>query len=203
MARGRNSNWSLRPRAPIPYVLLESHAWIAISAPARHVFLRLVIEYGKHKGGENGALPCTFKDFEDYGVGGNQIARSIRELVAVGLIEVARKGVAGNADHRRAALYRITCFAQARDGSKDGTHDYERVKSAEEAEALVAAARNNVNARDIANGHKSVSAKKQKPALQSGGEIAHFPPSNRRGQAPPSNRRALSIFRPISGPLGR
>jgi hypothetical protein len=90
MAKGRNSNWSLRPRAPIPYVLLESHAWIAISAPARQVFLRLVIEYGKHRGGENGALPCTFKDFEDYGIGGNQIARSIRELVAVGLIEVAR-----------------------------------------------------------------------------------------------------------------
>ena len=88
------------------------------------------------------------------------IARAIRELVAVGLIEVTRKGVAGPAEHRNAALYSLTYAPEAKGTSTEGKHTYERIESREEAEASVRLASDAVGTRDIANGHKSAKAKK-------------------------------------------
>jgi hypothetical protein len=134
--------------APIPHGLLASPARRVLSLSALRVFDRLVIEHCRRGGCENGALPCTYKDFEAWGVYHDLVARAIRELVAVGIVEVTRKGAG-----RTASLYRVTCFAVGR--GKRATHDYERIATVEEAEALVAAARNNVSARAVANGHKA------------------------------------------------
>jgi hypothetical protein len=205
----RNSTWSTRPRAPIPFSLLESPAFLAISHPARQVFWRLVAEYGRHGGKDNGRLPCPFSDLEKWRISSNLIARAVRELVAVGLVEITQRGVAGNADQRRPALYLITCFAAAGGESMDGTHDYERITSIEEADALVAAAASPVSSRDMKNGSKGGDrlAEKQIPALKTEGETARrnegetveLPPSELRVQVPPSELRLLSTFRATAG----
>jgi hypothetical protein len=135
-------------RVYIPIGLIESPARRVLSSSALRVFDRLVIEHCRRGGCENGALPCAYKDLKADGVYADAIARAIRELVAVGIVEVTRKGAG-----RMASLYRVTCFGVGR--GKRATHDYERIATVEEAEALVAAARNNVSARAVANGHKA------------------------------------------------
>ena len=171
--RKNKEDWKARKRAAIPYALFDSYAWAAISAPARQAFLRIVIEHGNHGAKENGALICTYKQFEDFGIHPNLIARAIRELVAVGLIEVTRKGVAGPAEHRNAALYLLTYAPEAKSTSAEGKHTYERIKTREEAEASVRLASNPVSTRDITNGHKSVSAKTRIPPS----DVRVIPPS--------------------------
>ena len=163
MGKKSRSSWAERPRAPIPFSLLDSPAFMAISNAGRQAFWRLVVEYGRHRGRENGRLVCTHKNFEDWGIPTNLVARAIRELVAVRLIEITRAGAAGNADLRRAATYRITAFAAVDREGDDGTHDYERVATLEEAEALVRSARDTVSKRAIANGRKAVTAVKVQP----------------------------------------
>ena len=151
---------------------MDSPAFVALSASAIRVFLRLIVEHGRHAGRDNGRLVCTFRDFEKYGANKDAVARAVRELVAVGLIEITRAGAAGNADQRRAATYRVTCFAAVDREGNDGTHDYERIKTIEEAEALVASVRSPVNKRDVVNGRKGgISAKKQNSAPENRGTI--------------------------------
>jgi hypothetical protein len=88
----------------------------------------------------NGELVCTFADFEAYGVyNRHQIAPAIRELAALGFIEVTRKGAAGNADHRQAAMYLLTYrpFGSA----QYRTNGWRRIGSLEEAERVAKVAR--------------------------------------------------------------
>lgn len=205
MGRKSRSSWAERPRAAIPYKLLDSPAFLEISHAARHAFWRLVVEIGRHGGKENGRLICTKKNFEDWGIPTNLIARAIRELVAVRLIEVTRAGAAGNAEQRRAALYRVTCFASVDREGGDGTHNYESITTREQAAALVRAAANPVNKRDAVNGRKGAAAAKiqnsglksaTETGLKSEAENEIFPASNLSPQDPASNLRPLSTYRP-------
>jgi hypothetical protein len=68
------------------------------------------------------------------------IAPAIRELAARGFIEVTERGCAGNAGHRRANLYRLT-FRYAEGVLSDGTHEWRRVKTVQEALRIAAEAR--------------------------------------------------------------
>jgi hypothetical protein len=64
----------------------------------------------------------------------------MRETVALGFLEVTRKGRAGNAEHRAPNLFRLTY--RPSDGVQgDGSHEWRRIKSAEEAEEIASAAR--------------------------------------------------------------
>ena len=204
MGRKSRSSWAERPRAPIPFKLLDSPSFIALSAPAIRVFLRLIVEHGRHGGRDNGRLICTYRDFETYGASKDAIARAIRELVAVGLIEITRTGSAGNADQRRAAHYRITAFAAVDREGSDGTHDYEKITTAEEAKARVAAANAPVSKRDAANGRKATSATKNhnsapenrgEAAPENRGETLKSPPPKTGVQHPPPKTGALSTYR--------
>ena len=186
MARKKRSSWAERPRAPIPYKLLGCPAFLALSAPAIRVFLRLVFEYGCHAGRNNGRLICTFEDFEKYGANKDAIARAIRELVALGFIEVTRKGAAGNADQRRASTYRIAVFAAVDREGDDGTHDYERITTLEAAKALVKAAAAPVSKRDAANGRKGAKV----------GKIRNSAPENGGTGPAPENGGTMYISAP-------
>ena len=50
--------------------------------------VRIALELRKHGGHDNGKLPITYDDFENYGVHRHSIAPAIRELVALGFIKV-------------------------------------------------------------------------------------------------------------------
>jgi hypothetical protein len=158
------------------YAMLASPAYMALSLSGHRVMSRLEIEFGRHKGKpeENGALPCTFDDFGEYGVNRAAIAPAIRELVALGFIRVTRKGSAGNERHRQPALYLLTyqhhgSHAMLEDGWK-------RIQTLEEAELIAENARKaraDPRAADFGRrGGKARWAKKQSP-----GDGNHTEPS--------------------------
>ena len=129
-----------------PYVrrrleMLESPAFSVLSLSAHRVMNRLEVELMRHKGKpeENGQLPCTFDDFAEYGIERHAISPAIRELEALGFIEVTQNGCAGNAGFRRPQLYLLTYLHSGSDQIiKD---NWKRVRSVDEAQRLAASAR--------------------------------------------------------------
>lgn len=71
-----------------PIAMLESPAYQVLSLAAHRVLSRLEIEHAHHGGKDNGKLPCTFEHFEQYGLHRRSIAPALRELVALGFVEV-------------------------------------------------------------------------------------------------------------------
>lgn len=154
LSRKRASrNAILSPFAARPIPMLESPAYRVLSRGARQVLARIEIEHAHHGGAENGALPVTYDHFVEYGVHRHSIAPAIRELVALGFIEVTRRGCAGNADCRQPSLYRLT-YMQAKGERDNGTHEWRRVHSIEQAEALAKRARSDADTRAVAKGRK-------------------------------------------------
>ena len=89
--------------------MLESHAFRALTHPAHTVLMRILVEHLHHRGQENGDLPVTFDDFEQYGVRRKSIPAAIDLAVALGWIDIAvhgRGGAVGAAWY--ATRYRLT-----------------------------------------------------------------------------------------------
>jgi hypothetical protein len=99
--------------APRLKEMLESPAYRVLSRAAHQVLARIEIEHLRHGGNDNGTLAVTFDDFVAYGVNRHAIAPAIRELVALGFVEITQQGRAGNAEWRRPTLYRLTCLPTA------------------------------------------------------------------------------------------
>ena len=121
--------------------MLESPAYRVLSLSAHRVMARLEIEMAHHGGKpeENGRLPCTFEHFVEFGVERHAIAPAIRELVALGFVEITRQGCAGNAGFRQPTLYRLTyrhCGAH-----KETTDEWKRIGTMQEAQEIVERAR--------------------------------------------------------------
>jgi hypothetical protein len=121
--------------------MLESPAYRVLTLSAHRILARLEIELHRHGGKpeENGQLPCTYEDFAAYGISRNEIAPAIRELAALGFIQVTRTGSVGNAEHRLAALYLLTYYWSGSDVRLiDG---WKRIQTDEEAETVAKTAR--------------------------------------------------------------
>jgi hypothetical protein len=121
--------------------MLESPAYRVLSLSAHRIMARLEIEMAYHGGKpeENGRLPCTFEHFVEFGVHRHAIAPAIRELVALGFVEITRKGCAGNAGFRQPTLYRLTyrhCGSH-----KETTDEWKMIETMKEAEAIAEMAR--------------------------------------------------------------
>jgi hypothetical protein len=120
--------------------MLESPAWRVLSLSARRVFDRIQIEHAHHGGRENGRLPVTFKDFEQFGIERHRIRPAIGELEALGFIRITQHGRAGNADFRIPNKFRLT-HQHANDGVEPATNEWRRIKTIEEAENIAKLAR--------------------------------------------------------------
>jgi hypothetical protein len=118
--------------------MIESPAYQAASLSARRCLDRMEIEHLHHAGKENGKLPVTYEHFVEFGVSRRLIAKSIRELVALGFLEITRHGVAGNAEHRESNLFRLTYLHAER---AKPTDEWRRIKTTEEAERIAKTAR--------------------------------------------------------------
>ena len=103
---------------------------------------RIQLEHLAHAGKENGKLPVTFLDFEEYGVHRCAIAPAIREVGALGFIRVTQEGRSGNGEWRIPNMFALT-HLPTKDNPK-ATEDWKRIKTAEEAEMIAKAARNAV-----------------------------------------------------------
>jgi hypothetical protein len=116
--------------------MLESPAFRALSLSARRILDLLEIELHAGHGGssfENArGLPLTYDQIVRFGVDRHAIGPAIRELVALGFVEVIRKGCAGNAYERQSALYRLTY--QFSGSNYALTDEWRRFKTTEEVE---------------------------------------------------------------------
>jgi hypothetical protein len=120
--------------------MMESPAFRALSLAGRRVIDRIEIELGHHGGTDNGKLPVTFDQFCEYGLHRHSIAPGMREAIALGFLDVTQKGRAGNAEHRAPNLFRLT-YRPSNGVRGDGSHEWRRIASTEEAEAVASAAR--------------------------------------------------------------
>ena len=116
--------------------MLESPAYRVLSLSAHRVMARLEIELAHHGGKpeENGRLPCTYEHFAEFGIHRDAIAPAIRELIALGFVEITRQGCAGNAGFRQPTLYRLTyrhCGAH-----KETTDEWKRIGTMQEAQEI-------------------------------------------------------------------
>jgi hypothetical protein len=118
--------------------MLSSPAWRVLSLSARRALDRVAMELAHHGGHIGGGLPVTFADFQDYGIERHAIAPAIREVVALGFLRILRPGRAGNAEFRRATLYRPT-YLQIIEG--EPTDELRRITSLAEAKAKAKEAR--------------------------------------------------------------
>jgi hypothetical protein len=107
MARVK-SNTIVGPFIPHRVDMLESAAWAGLSLAARKVLDRLEIEHMRHGGADNGQLPCTYDDFERFGIRRKSVADALAELVGLGFVEVTHQGRGGNAAYRHSSRYRLT-----------------------------------------------------------------------------------------------
>lgn len=80
--------------------MIRSPAFGTLSLWGRRILDRLEIELGDHRCTENGKLPVTFDDFCRFGIHRHSVAPGIREVVALGFVEIIKAGRAGNAEYR-------------------------------------------------------------------------------------------------------
>lgn len=137
--------------APRTIEMIRSPAMRVLSLSARRVLERLEVEMADHGGTENGRLPVTYADLVEWGIDRHAIAPAIRELVALGFIEVTERGRAGNAEYRTPSLYRLTFRHTKYAGPTD---DWRQIETIEGAQALAIAARRASNKRAFSSGGK-------------------------------------------------
>lgn len=126
------------PFAARPIRLLESPAYRALSLSGHRVLSRVEIEFAAHGGTNNGLLAVTYDDFGDYGIHRHAVAPAIREVVALGLVEVTEAGRAGNAEWRKPNVFRLT-YRHTDNGPP--THEWERIETDQQAKDRAGAAR--------------------------------------------------------------
>jgi hypothetical protein len=118
--------------------MLESPAHRILSLSGRRVLDRLEIEQAHHGGKDNGKLPVTFSQFEEYGIDRHAIAPAIRECAALGFLEVTERGQSGNGEFRKPNLFRLT-FRPC--GSEPPSDEWRKIETIEDADILARAAR--------------------------------------------------------------
>jgi len=118
--------------------MLESPAFQILSLGAHRALARLEIEHAHHGGNDNGRLPVTFDQFVEFGIHRHAIAPALREISALGFVEITERGRAGNAEWRRPHKFRLTYRQVDRAAPTD---EWKRIKTKEEAETVAQEAR--------------------------------------------------------------
>jgi hypothetical protein len=119
--------------------MMSSPAYRVLSLSAHRVLDRVCIELAHHGGNDNGALPITYEQFCEYGIDRQAIPRAIRELEALGFLEVTMRGRPSAGDYRWPNLFRLTCL-NCKSGPQP-THEWRRIKTMQDAEAIADMAR--------------------------------------------------------------
>jgi hypothetical protein len=151
------SNKNKRPKIKGPYVIrtgrmLDSPAYRALSQTGHRILARIEIELCRHAGKDNGRLIVTYKDFKRYGIHHHAIGPGLRELEALGFIEIVQRGLAGNADHRRPHMFRLTY--QPAD-HEPATDEWQQIKTEKDAEEIATRARTNAPPRPVSQCRKT------------------------------------------------
>lgn len=161
-SRKQNRHTAIKGQfAPRTIDMLRSPAYRVMSYSAHRILARLEIELADHGGDDNGKLPATYDQFVEYGVHRASIAPAIRELTALGFIEVTERGRAGNAEWRRPSKFRLT-YRHA--GAEPATDEWAAIKTIVAAEAIAASARKEKSQYRNPN-HRSVRNQNRNPVV--------------------------------------
>jgi hypothetical protein len=170
--------------------MLESPAYRVLSVSAHRVMSRIEIEHASHGGSENGNLPVTKQNFMDYGIHHNAVAPAIREAEALGFIRMKR-GRGGNAEHRQPNRFFLTFALGNGPRALTPTHDWRKIKTIEEAQAIANAARAAKDPRAVRFAQNRVARSRYrkpvpKPVPKTGTENGNspVPKTGTTGQAP-------------------
>ena len=147
-------NWISYPRS-----MLESPAFRVLGYTAIRVMHRIEIEHMAHGGAENGKLIVTYDQFGECGISRNSVAPAIRELVALGFLEITEKGIASD-ENGRPNRFRLT-YVNVKNREQP-TNEWRRVMTNEEAERLVKEARGEKDLRARALGSRGAHARLKK-----------------------------------------
>jgi hypothetical protein len=135
--RGRKNSWLQEQWVAYRKSMLESPAFLALSLSGHRVLARVGLEHLRHKGVENGWLPVTYQDFALSNVDKGSISAALAECIALGFLQITKKGRAGNGDSRTCNLYRLTYLPTS--SPKEGpTDEWKHIK---DPKAIAAAVR--------------------------------------------------------------
>jgi hypothetical protein len=137
MARQRRNRISGQFAAQL-VEMLECPAYRVLSLSARRVLDRIQIEFAHHGGTENGRLPVTYDQFCEYGLHRHAIGPAVRELVALGFIEMTERGRHGNGEFRTPNKFRLT-FRPTSNAAE--TNEWRKFDTIEAADFMALAAR--------------------------------------------------------------
>jgi hypothetical protein len=143
--------------------LLESPAHRVLSLSALRVLDRILIEHANHGGKENGKLPVTYEHFVELGMDRHAIAPAIRELAALGFIEITERGHPSAGEFRNPNKFRLTFIPTK---SANPTHEWRKIENMVSARVIAQQARR-------ASKH---SAKSTRPQTASNGNIKNKKP---------------------------
>jgi hypothetical protein len=125
-----------------PTALLKSAPFRVLNNAERKMFTRIEIEYSDHYGRDNGKLPVTFDQFEEYGIRRQLIAPSRRALVALGIVTFEQGHAAKEDGDRRPNLFGLTHRPV---GDAEPANDWTRIGDIEEAERVASTARSTLD----------------------------------------------------------
>ncbi len=170
--------------------MIESPPYRALSLSAHRVLARLEIELAHNAGEKNGELACTYEHFVEFGIDRHAIAPAIREVVALGFVEITRQGCAGNAEFHQPTLYRLT---YRHFGTHQGiTDEWRRIKTLDEAQAIARSARLEQSERRPKN-KNPVGENPLTPVRETPTENARFPVGETPTTAPVGETPTTSI----------
>jgi predicted transcriptional regulator len=123
--------------------ILDSPAWKALTAMDQRCYMALLRQ---HRSFNNGDLSLPFSYAKFHAINSETtLAKSLRALVAVGLIALTRRGGSTRDGKKHPNLYRLTDYPVAEMSAKHvqaqiATHEWKKVPSKGLAKSLIAAA---------------------------------------------------------------
>lgn len=183
-----------------PVEMLRSPAMRVLSRAGHKILMCIESELARRKGKDNGKLPVPYETFIAFGLHRHAIGPALREVEALGLIEITERGRAGNAEYRRPNLMRLT-YLPTDDGP--ATNEWKATTTVEEAEAIAAKARDSKTAghpRKRRRKHFPNAGKRQNPMPETGIENDDFHPRKPALNSPnphPRKPALLSRYLPI------
>jgi len=181
LARSRDKKkaqqWPDEPFVQHGQSFFASSAWRVLSSAATQIYWRINIEHMDHGGKENGRIPCTYSDFEKYGVRRKSISKALDELIALGFIEITRKGhLRPEGDSGSPSLYRITCMPVYKsDGVDKPTNGWRRFGSVVDAKQAVSHYHAVASAERVSRYYKRKQNKITREAAAACREEVHIP----------------------------
>jgi hypothetical protein len=173
--------------------MLESPAYRVLSLSAHRVLDRISVELAHHGGNDNGKLPVTYEQFMEYGMDRQAIAPAIRELEALGFIEITQRGRPSAGEFRWPNLFRLTwinCFS-----SNAPTHEWRRIRTTEQAELLAQTSRKAKTQKKIPRVENPHRASRGNPHCRNHFQGGKTPPT-----VPEWKTHTTSISRVVSAP---